>query len=392
MWPTLGLLLVGLVLAPPPPNLDGVLRGLNLQQYSQLMVEQEIDLPILAQLSEEQLSRIGVKTMGQRMRLLSAARNAILGDALESETVNGEEEHLENIEVEEESEGSADGEEEEHGGGEEEDDGDELVEEHGGDLEGESDDEAGERVRERFELDLKVTSTGKRTHAFTVGENRYYSKGIKKSGASYFYCNYLSGKERCTSSFRVRYHDVRDPMGEEPEVETMPGPHVLTDGTTHLPEKIKRVRERMNVKICQEIEKDPLRPIREIHESCLNDALASVEDPEDRQEFLQTVPSFRQCQRSEYRWRNKIIPPNPATARDISTTGIFTLDPETGINTVVFDDQGQEDGDRILALSHPEVCFEMLESETKCVECGEVFKMWSELKYHIKCKHKHLQL
>ena len=176
MWPTLGLLLVGLVLAPPPPNLDGVLRGLNLQQYSQLMVEQEIDLPILAQLSEEQLSRIGVKTMGQRMRLLSAARNAILGDALESETVNGEEEHLENIEVEEESEGSADGEEEEHGGGEEEDDGDELVEEHGGDLEGESDDEAGERVRERFELDLKVTSTGKRTHAFTVGENRYYSR------------------------------------------------------------------------------------------------------------------------------------------------------------------------------------------------------------------------
>ena len=52
-------------------------------------------------------------------------------------------------------------------------------------------------------------------------------------------------------------------MGEEPEVETVPGPHVLTDGTTHLPEKVKRVRERMNVKICQEIKKDPLRPIRE---------------------------------------------------------------------------------------------------------------------------------
>ena len=58
MRPTLGFLLVGMLLAPPPPSLDGVLRGLNLQQYSQLMEEQEIDLPILAQLSEEQLARI----------------------------------------------------------------------------------------------------------------------------------------------------------------------------------------------------------------------------------------------------------------------------------------------------------------------------------------------
>ena len=347
MWARLCLLFVGLALAPPPPSLDGVLRGLNLQQYSQLMAEQEIDLPILAQLSEEQLARIGVNTMGQRMRLLSAAREAIIGHELGSATVNVDK-------GVEESGGSDDGEEEEDGGEEEE----EEMELGGADLEGEvgeSDEEAEERVQERFEMDLKVTSTGKRTHAFTVGENRFYSKGIKKSGASYFYCNYIAGKERCTSSFRVRYHDVSDPMGEEPEVETVPGPHVLTDGTIHLPEKVKRVRERLNVKICEAIEEDPLRPIREIHENCLNDALASIEDVEDRQEFLQTMPTFRSCQRSEYRWRNKIIPPNPATAREISTTGIFTLDPETGINTVVFDDQGEEDGDRILALSHPEV-------------------------------------
>ena len=290
--------------------------------------------------------------MGQRMRLLSAAREAIIGhELLGGETVY-DEEPIEGVE-----EGSDDGEEEEDDGEEEEEE--EEEEENGGDLEeeGDSDEEEEEREQERFELELKVTSTGKRTHAFTVGENRYYSKGIKKSGASYFYCNYNYGKDKCTSSFRVRYLDINDPMGEEPTVETLPGPHVLTDGTMHLPEKVKRVRERLNVQICEEIEKDPLRPIREIHENCVNDALAAIEDQEDRLEFLQAMPSFRQCQRSEYRWRNKIIPPNPATARDISTTGIFTLDPETGINTVVYDSQGEEDGDRILALSHPEVSF-----------------------------------
>ena len=72
MWlPLLTLLFVG-HLAPPPPSLDGVLNHLGLTQYSQLLESEEIDLPILAQLSE-QLSRIGVRTMG----LLSAAREAI---------------------------------------------------------------------------------------------------------------------------------------------------------------------------------------------------------------------------------------------------------------------------------------------------------------------------
>ena len=136
-----------------------------------------------------------------------------------------------------------DGEEEEAGGdGAEGEVGEEAEHEGAGGANEEEDgggvdeETAEEENQERFELDLKVTSTGKRTHAFTIGENRFYSKGIKKSGASYFYCNYISGKERCTSRFRVRYHNLEKPMEEEPEIETHPGPHVLTDGTNHLPE------------------------------------------------------------------------------------------------------------------------------------------------------------
>ena len=41
------------------------------------MINEEIDLPVLAQLSEEQLSRMGVRTMGQRIRILNAAKDAL---------------------------------------------------------------------------------------------------------------------------------------------------------------------------------------------------------------------------------------------------------------------------------------------------------------------------
>ena len=56
------------------------------------------------------------------------------------------------------------------------------------------------------------------------------------------------------------------------------------------------------------------------------------------------MPTHRQCERTEYRYRNTLIPPNPPTARDIETDGIFTKNAETGINNIVFVNQGDEDG------------------------------------------------
>ena len=144
-------------------------------------------------------------------------------------------------------------------------------------------------------------------------------------------------------------------MDEIPEVETQPSPHVTSDGVGHLPDKVKRLKENMTEKICEAIKVDPLRPIREIHEECLNNVLHGIDDAEERIEFCQQMPTYRQCERNERRFRNRLIPPNPPTARDIRSDGIFTLDPETGINTICFDDQGEADHDRIIALGHPEV-------------------------------------
>ena len=64
----------------------GVLQDLGLEQYSHLFESEEI----LDKLSEEQLSPICVRTMGQRMRLLSAAREAIIVTQVDEEDGGGE--------------------------------------------------------------------------------------------------------------------------------------------------------------------------------------------------------------------------------------------------------------------------------------------------------------
>ena len=87
------------------------------------------------------------------------------------------------------------------------------------------------------------------------------------------------------------------------------------------------------------INQDPLRPVKEIHEDALNEVLRGITDENDRLEFCQQMPTHRQCESTEYRYRNTLIPPNPPTARDIETDGIFTKNAETGINNIVFDDQ-----------------------------------------------------
>ena len=358
------LFLVGVCLAPPPlppppisPRVGKLLLDLELNQYNNLLTEEEIDLPVLAQLSEEQLSRIGIRTMGQRVRIINAAQQAMAASQTVIENVvedqpevdgREEQEYVDGVEGEEDVEGL----EEEGGveGGEVEDD----VE--GGEADaGEEEEDAEAEAPFEYEIVTKTTTTGRKTHVIFVGDNKYLSRGIKKNGQAFFYCNFVSVHHKCTSSFRVRYHDLGNPMDEIPEVETQPSPHVTTDGVAHLPDKVKRRKENMNEKICEAIRVDPLRPIREIHEECLNNVLHGIDDAEERIEFCQQMPTFRQCERNERRFRNRLIPPNPPTARDIRTDGIFTLDPETGINTICFDDQGEADHDRIIALSHPEV-------------------------------------
>ena len=96
------LFLVEISLAPPPPTppptppppppalcpwVAQLLNDLDLNQYAEVMIDQEIDLPVLAQLNEEQLFRIGISKMGHRIRIMDSAKEAMetyrLMDAVE---------------------------------------------------------------------------------------------------------------------------------------------------------------------------------------------------------------------------------------------------------------------------------------------------------------------
>ena len=57
-------------------SLRAVLKGLNLMEYADLLESEDLDLEVLTKVNEEQLERIGVKTLGQRIRILQAAKDA----------------------------------------------------------------------------------------------------------------------------------------------------------------------------------------------------------------------------------------------------------------------------------------------------------------------------
>jgi len=61
-------------------SLRAVLKGLNLSEYVDLLEREDLDLEVLPDVKEEQLERIGVKTLGQRMKILDAANRAARSD------------------------------------------------------------------------------------------------------------------------------------------------------------------------------------------------------------------------------------------------------------------------------------------------------------------------
>ena len=58
-------------------SLRAVLKGLNLMEYADLLESEDLDLEVLGdEVNEDQLERIGVKTLGQRIRIIRAAKDA----------------------------------------------------------------------------------------------------------------------------------------------------------------------------------------------------------------------------------------------------------------------------------------------------------------------------
>ena len=94
--------LVGTCSAPPPPPpplspwVAKLLNDLGFNQYNTIFFDEEIDLQVLAQLKKEQLSSIGIRTMGQRIRIMNAAQDA-LANSVNGQSVNGQSVHGQSV-------------------------------------------------------------------------------------------------------------------------------------------------------------------------------------------------------------------------------------------------------------------------------------------------------
>ena len=66
--------------------------------------------------------------------------------------------------------------------------------------------------------------------------------------------------------------------------------------------------------------------------------MATLQNDNEKLQFLQSMTNSEQASRREYRWRNAIIPPNPKTQRQIDVRNRFAQD-HHGISLIVGDDQ-----------------------------------------------------
>ena len=73
-------------------SLRAVLKGLNLSEYVDLLEREDLDLEVLANdVKEEQLEKIGVRTLGQRLKILGAAKSkAAMSDTRTAKKQSGE--------------------------------------------------------------------------------------------------------------------------------------------------------------------------------------------------------------------------------------------------------------------------------------------------------------
>ena len=67
-------LMGGMALPTRPPSVKDLLTSLNLLEYEDLFVAEEITMDILVAMTEENLQSIGVRTFGQRFRIMRQAQ------------------------------------------------------------------------------------------------------------------------------------------------------------------------------------------------------------------------------------------------------------------------------------------------------------------------------
>ena len=94
----------------------------------------------------------------------------------------------------------------------------------------------------------------------------------------------------------------------------------MVNGVEHAPNVGKRMKEEATRKMKQEMNKDPLKPVTLIQEEVVNGIMETLQDVNEREEFITNMPKPGNALRSLYKVCGAVLPPTPATLRAINIT------------------------------------------------------------------------
>ena len=257
------LLLLPSATAPTPPRVEGrgnggaprslatFLANIHLENYLDLFIREEITMELLPMITESQFERIGVRTLGQRMRIVQSAQSINTDDEIIERVVDANEAPHEEI-VQEEPETHPPN---EHG----------VVDNNL---------EETRRGDEHPEFYFEFSVNGdKKYHKFNIGFDKFNRHFTKENGRAYFKCD----SKGCSSTLTARYPSFETWQDDILEITSGPTEHMV-DGVEHPPEKGKRLKELANRKIKDNMKADPLKPIPLIQEEVVNEILESLGD------------------------------------------------------------------------------------------------------------------
>ena len=195
-------------MAPINRNLINFLTTIDLQQYLSVFEEEEITIEILKDMTDENLRSIGIKTFGQRYRILQVQFIVQVSVIYSKLNIKAAREYTDveedrNIPNDEEHSGETT-EEIEHGNNDiypQNSEG--VAEENDNNAESQVDFDRDEEENDEPVFYSEQLTTGRIAHHFLVGFYRFDRKSVFKSGLSYFNCSFPG----CKDKIYARYHN-----------------------------------------------------------------------------------------------------------------------------------------------------------------------------------------
>ena len=247
-------------------EIKNFLLKVGLPQYSNKLINEDVTMTILEQMTHDDLKSVGISSFGHRFSIMKGLES-YSRDSIEDNPVLEEGTTVQVLEEGTSSQVSQD-----------DPNITEDVDTLGVDQEGNNDD------NQQVIFRSQSLETGRVTHHVYVDFYRFDRNTVKVNGRAYFLCNYPG----CGARLVAVYSSRENKNNEEPVVEDQSLPPVSAhkvNGVHHPIQLGLRMVEKCRTNIKEAIKDDPLRPVMEVYEEQYSLIKESIESSE-RDEFV----------------------------------------------------------------------------------------------------------